>query len=146
MTSYQEVRISEYEREIELNKNYEDEKDYDNEETKKKNIELLSRIDVLNNKIDDLKDENRSLKLELNSQKELMVQVYYNIKQLHIENEELKKEEEMYKKMKDLKLESLNCLMKSNIEAAATIDGFIKKVEEKPKQTNEIQMENENEE
>lgn len=48
--------------------------------------------------------------------------------------------------MKDLKLESLNCLMKSNIEAAATIDGFIKKVEEKPKQTNEIQMENENEE
>lgn len=80
MTSYQEVRISEYEREIELNKNYEDEKDYDNEETKKKNIELLSRIDVLNNKIDDLKDENRSLKLELNSQKELMVQVYYNIK------------------------------------------------------------------
>lgn len=80
MTSHQEVRISEYEREIELNKNYEDEKDYDNEETKKKNIELLSRIDVLNNKIDDLKDENRSLKLELNSQKELMVQVYYNIK------------------------------------------------------------------
>lgn len=80
MTSHQEVRISEYEREIELNKNYEDEKDYDNEETKKKNIELLSRIDVLNNKIDELKDENRSLKLELNSQKELMVQVYYNIK------------------------------------------------------------------
>lgn len=124
--SKQEVLIVKYEKDEEINRDRENNRDLNNENIKNKNIELLSHIKVLNDNNDDLKDEIRQLKQEIQSQKELIVE-------LHIENEELKKEEEMYKKMKDLKLESLNCLMKSNIEAAATIDGFIRTVKPEDK-------------
>lgn len=131
--SKQEVLIVKYEKDEEINRDRENSRDLNSDNIKNKNIELLSHIKVLNDNNDELKDEIRQLKQEIQSQKELIVE-------LHIENEELKKEEEMYKKMKDLKLESLNCLMKSNIEAAATIDGFIRTV--KPEERRFQQDEN----